>query len=110
MRDLDPKDAATILANASLNLIRRGADGSLVMSTDHWRLAGADDTGFMFAAEPPAPESVEPIVIPLADVDRITWDRLARQQTRSQVRFHRRDGDLLTFSGQLPDPDDALAT
>ena len=104
MRDLDAASAAAVLAGVSLNLIRRGADGSLVMSTDHWRLTGSDDAAFTFTAEPPAPETVEPIVILLADVDRVTWDRLARQRARSQIRFHHKDGGLLTFSGQLPEP------
>jgi hypothetical protein len=109
MRDLDPAEAAEILAGVTLNLIRRSAEGGLIMSTDHWLLASSDETAFTFAARPPAPESTEPIVVVLAEVDRITWDRLARQKARSQVRFHRRDGAMLTFSGQLPDPDNASA-
>ena len=44
-------------------------------------------------------------MIVLADVDRITWDRLEKQKARSQVRFHLKSGDLLTFSGRLPDPE-----
>jgi hypothetical protein len=104
MHDLDPTAAASLLDGVQLNMIRRGADGSLVMSTDHWRLASADEAGFAFSAQPPAPETTEPLVVTLSDVDRITWDRLARQKSRSQVRFHRRDGGVITFSGQLPEP------
>jgi hypothetical protein len=75
------------------------------MSNDHWQLASADESTITFAAQPPAPETVEPVVVTLAEVDRITWDRLVRQKTRSQIRFHRRDGSLLTFSGPIPEPD-----
>jgi hypothetical protein len=107
MRDIDAASAASLLDGVPLNLIRRGADGSLVMSTDKWRLTGSDDDAFTFTAEPPAPETVEPLVIRLDEVDRVTWDRLERQRARSQVRFHRKDGALLTFSGQLPDPNES---
>lgn len=104
MRDLDPVAAAAVLNDVVLNLIRRGADGSLVMSTDHWRLAGLADDALTFVAQPPAPPSTAPMTIALADVERISWDRLARQQARSQVRFRLKSGDLLTFSGRLPEP------
>ena len=86
------------------NLIRRGADGSLVMSTDHWLLSSVDDEAFTFSAEPPAPTETPPTIIRLAEVARITWDRLSKQQERSQVRFRMQSGDLQTFSGRLPDP------
>jgi hypothetical protein len=104
-RTLTPAEAATLLDGVRLNLIRRGADGSLVMSTDHWLLTGVDDEAFTFTAEPPAPPETPPTVIRLADIGTITWDRLTRQQERSQVRFRMRSGDLQTFSGRLADPD-----
>ncbi len=104
-RTLTPAEAATLLDGIRLNLIRRGAEGSLVMSTDHWLLSSVDDEAFRFAAEPPAPPETPPMVIRLAEVERITWDRLTRQQERSQVRFRLKNGDLQTFSGRLPEPD-----
>jgi hypothetical protein len=104
-RVLEPADAARLLDGVRLNLIRRGADGSLVMSTDHWLLTSADDGAFTFTAEPPAPPETPPTVIPLADVEQITWDRLTKQQARSQVRFRLLNGDLQTFSGRNPDPE-----
>jgi hypothetical protein len=104
-RTLTPAEAATLLNGIRLNLIRRGADGSLVMSTDHWLLASIDDVAFTFAAEPPAPPETPPTMIRLADIEAITWDRLTRQQERSQVRFRLRNGDLQTFSGRLAAPD-----
>ena len=104
MLDLDPVSAADLIRGHRLNLIRRGADGSLVMSTDGWRLTDASAEAITLRADPPAPPETEPLVIVLADVARITWDRLAKQQARSQVRFHLKNGNLLTFSGRLPDP------
>jgi hypothetical protein len=104
MVDLDPTAAADLIRGHRLNLIKRGADGSLVMSTDGWHLIDATDEAVTLKADPPAPPETEPMVIVLADVDRITWDRLAKQQARSQVRFHLKSGDLLTFSGRLPEP------
>ena len=104
MVDLDATTAATLLEGVSLNLIRRGDDGSLVLSMDHWRFAGLTDDTLTFTPEPPAPPETEPLVIPLADVASISWDRLKKQQERSQVRIRKTNGDLLTFSGRLPDP------
>jgi hypothetical protein len=104
MHDLDPATAANLMRGYRLNLIKRGADGSLVMSTDGWHLIETTDETFTLKADPPAPEETPPMVIVLADVERITWDRLQKQTTRSQVRFHLANGDLLTFSGRLPEP------
>jgi hypothetical protein len=104
MVDLDAATAARLLDGVSLNLIRRGADGSLVLSMDHWRFASLADDVLTFVPEPPAPPETEPLTILLADVASITWDRLKKQQERSQVRIRRKNGDLLTFSGRLPDP------
>jgi hypothetical protein len=104
MHDLEPNAAADLIRGHRLNLIRRGADGSLVMSTDGWHLIEATDEAITLRADPPAPPETPLTVIVLAEVERITWDRLAKQQARSQVRFHLKSGDLLTFSGRLPDP------
>ncbi len=104
MVDLDVSRAVDLIRGYRLNLIKRGADGSLVMSTDGWHLADATDDDLTLTADPPAPPDHPPLIITLAEVERITWDRLKKQQTRSQVRFHLRNGDLLTFSGRLPDP------
>jgi hypothetical protein len=104
MVDLDAATAAEILKDVSLNLIRRGDDGSLVLSMDHWRFASLTDDVLTFTPEPPAPPETEALVIPLSDVASISWDRLKKQQARSQVRIRKTNGDLLTFSGRLPDP------
>ena len=104
MTTLDHHAAADLLADVSLNLIRRGADGSLALSMDHWQLAVFDDDALTFAPEPPAPPETEPLVIPRSEIASISWDRLAKQQARSQVRFRLTNGNLLTFSGRLPDP------
>lgn len=104
MTVLTAPQAAVLLEGVSLNLIRRGDDGSLVLSMDHWRFAGLADDTLTFTPEPPAPPETEPLVIPLSDVASISWDRLKKQQERSQVRIRKTNGDLLTFSGRLPNP------
>ena len=104
MQDLEAAAAADLIRGHRLNLIRRGADGSLVMSTDGWHLIEATEESLTLKADPPAPPETPPTVIVLAEVARITWDRLEKQKARSQVRFHLKSGDLLTFSGRLPDP------
>ena len=104
MVDLDAATAAQLLEDVSLNLIRRGDDGSLVLSMDHWRFTSLVDDVLTFTPEPPAPPETEPLVIPLSDIASISWDRLKKQQARSQVRIRKTNGDLLTFSGRLPDP------
>ena len=81
-------------------MIRRGADGSLVLSADHWRLAPDKTTpeAFCFSAkEADAPE----LVVRMAQVEKLTWDRLPKQQQRSQIRFYLSNGDLWTFSGSV---------
>jgi hypothetical protein len=105
MIELDATTAANLIQGHRLNLIRRGADGSLVMSTDGWHLTDVSDDALTFTADPPAPPDHPPTIIVLAEVDRITWDRLEKQQARSQVRFHMRSGDRHTFSGRLPEPE-----
>jgi hypothetical protein len=107
VRDLTIADLRPVLGSSTLNLIRRGADGSLRMSVDRWRLAEVEPEAVVFRsipAEPPAAEQVLEVL--LVEVERITWDRLPRQQARSQLRFHLRSGDLWTFSGALAEPAD----
>ena len=54
--------------------------------------------GFHFVArEVGAPD----LVVRLEDVQRLTWDRLPKQQVRSQIRFFLANGDLWTFSGSV---------
>jgi hypothetical protein len=105
MQEIHPTVVADLIRGYRLNLIKRGADGSLVMSTDGWHLVDASDESITLKADPPAPEENPPMVIVLEEVVRITWDRLAKQTERSQVRFHLKNGDLLTFSGRLPEPE-----
>jgi hypothetical protein len=105
MRDMDASAAADLIRGHRMNLIKRGGDGSLVMSTDGWRLHAESEGALSLKADPPAPPDHPLTVIELTEVDRITWDRLAKQSARSQVRFHMKNGDLLTFSGRIPDPD-----
>jgi hypothetical protein len=105
MLDLDAPTAANLIRGYRLNLIKRGDDGSLVMSTDGWRLHVETETALSLKADPPAPPDHPLMVIELSEVARITWDRLKKQTQRSQVRFHLKNGDLLTFSGRLPDPE-----
>jgi hypothetical protein len=95
---LDPETAARAFGDAYFNLLRRGADGSLRLSSDHWRLDELTAERFRFLArEADAP----PLEIPLSDVDRLIWDRLPRQTVRSQIRFVLANGDLWTFSGTV---------
>ncbi|MDP8921977.1 MAG: hypothetical protein M3O34_03775 [Chloroflexota bacterium] len=107
MHDIDPETLERILDGRICNLIRRGDDGSLTISADKWRLAERTPTTLTFVAEPPAPADVPPLMIELADVDRLAWDRLPKQQTRSQVRVYLHNGDVVTFSGALADPSES---
>ena len=96
--DLDPLVAARAFGDAYFNLLRRGADGSLTLSTDHWRLDEANTELFRFSArEDDAPD----LEVRLEDVERMVWDRLPKQQVRSQIRFVLVNGDLWTFSGTV---------
>lgn len=96
--ELDLPTAARAFGDAYFNLLRRGADGSLTMSTDHWRLDQATAEVFRFAARE---EDAPPLEVRLADVERLVWDRLPKQQVRSQIRFVLVNGDLWTFSGTV---------
>lgn len=96
--ELDPKLAAQAFGSSYFNLIRRGADGSLRLSADHWRLDGVSEETFRFAAREPA---VPPLDLAMADVEKVIWDRLPKQRVRSQLRFRLHNGDLWTFSGSV---------
>jgi hypothetical protein len=95
---IDPATAARAFGDAYFNLLRRGADGSLRLSSDHWRLDEATADAFRFSArEADAP----PLEVRLQDVEQLMWDRLPKQQLRSQIRFVLANGDLWTFSGAV---------
>ena len=96
--ELDYSTAARAFGAAYFNLIRRGADGSLKLSHDHWQLTEATDDAFCFA---PREEDAPPLELCRSEVQRIVWDRLPRQQVRSQIRFYLTNGDVWTFSGQV---------
>jgi hypothetical protein len=96
--EIDWQTAARALGTAYFNLIRRGADGSLTLSHDHWRVDEATDAMLRFSArEADAP----PLELRAADVARMIWDRLPKQMVRSQIRFNLSTGDLWTFSGNV---------
>jgi hypothetical protein len=96
--DIDAGIASRAFGDAYFNLLRRGADGSLTLSTDHWRLDEATSEVFRFSAR----EQDAPILeVRLDDVERLVWDRLPKQQVRSQIRFVLTNGDLWTFSGSV---------
>src|SRR2546430_14123975 len=96
--ELDPTTAARAFGAGYFNLIRRGADGSLVLSADHWRLEQVTPDAFHFAAEEP---DAPPLVVPVGRIERFLWDRLPKQQVRSQIRLLFADGDVWTFSGSV---------
>jgi hypothetical protein len=97
-RELDLPTAARLLELGYFNLIRRGANGSLTLSADKWRLESIGEDGLQFTALSP---DALPLLLPVSDVVAVTWDRLPRQQQRSQVRFRLHSGDLWTFSGSV---------
>jgi hypothetical protein len=96
--DIDRATAARAFGEAYFNLLRRGADGSLTLSTDHWRLDEATPEVFRFSAREEDAPSLE---VRLGEVERLVWDRLPKQQRRSQIRFVLVNGDLWTFSGAV---------
>ena len=98
MLELDHQTAARAFGGAYFNLLRRGADGSLTLSSDHWRLQELTSEAFHFAARE---EGAPPLEVRLDSVERLVWDRLPRQQVRSQIRFVFASGDLWTFSGTV---------
>jgi hypothetical protein len=108
MREIDREAAARALASAGFNFLRRGADLTLSMSGAKWRLAERTPEALTFRAVGPDGELMpDTMTVALPEVERITWDRLPRQQARSQLRFHLRSGDLWTFSGALSEPPSA---
>ena len=96
--ELDPASAERAFGEGYFNLIRRGADGSLTLSMDHWRLEGLTAEAFHFVARE---ADVAPLDVARGDVARLVWGRLPKQQVRSQIRFHLANGDLWTFSGSF---------
>ena len=106
MRKLTFEELPGVLGSAVLNLLRRGVDGSLRLSADRWSLASVEEAAVVFRSQLADPlDEVQVLEVPRQDVQQLTWDRLPKQQARSQVRFHLTTGDLWTFSGQLNEPD-----
>jgi hypothetical protein len=97
-REIDRDTAARAFGGGYFNLLRRGADGSLILSTDHWRLEETTSEAFHFAAREHGAPQLE---VRFEDVERLIWDRLPKQQVRSQIRFVLVSGDLWTFSGTV---------
>ena len=50
--EIDAATAARAFGDAYFDLLRRGADGSLRLSSDHWRLDEATAEVFRFSARP----------------------------------------------------------
>jgi len=96
--ELDCQTAARAFGHAYFNLLRRGADGSLTLSTDHWRLDEVTTEAFRFSA---LEEDAPLLEVRRDDLERLVWDRLPKQQVRSQIRFVLVNGDLWTFSGTV---------
>jgi hypothetical protein len=96
--DLDWDTVVRAFGAAYFNLIRRGADGSLSLSMDHWRLDQATDGVVRFSAREADAPTLE---VAMRRVARVVWDRLPKQQVRSQIRFVFDNGDLWTFSGTV---------
>jgi hypothetical protein len=98
-------DLPKVFGDTYFNLIRRPAEGGLVLSADHWRLGGVAEEGTLrFLAE--ADEAPE-LLLPREQIASISWDRLPKQKSRFQVRFELANGDLWTFSGHGPTPDES---
>ena len=104
VRDLTFDELRRLAGESVLNLLRRGADGSLRLSADRWQLADVSAEAVVFHSVPGDASDRQVLEVPLVDVTRVTWDRLPKQQTRSQLRFYLASGDLWTFSGPLADP------
>jgi hypothetical protein len=95
---IDRATAASAFGDAYFNLLRRGADGSLTLSSDHWRLEDATEDAFRFSAREANAPALE---VRVQEIERLVWDRLPQQTVRSQIRFYLSNGDLWTFSGQV---------
>ena len=96
--ELDQSIVARAFGDAYFNLLRRGADGSLTLSHDHWHLDAATPSAFRFS---PRAADAPPLEVIRDAIQRVVWDRLPKQQVRSQIRFHLKSGDVWTFSGQV---------
>ncbi|HLH22273.1 MAG TPA: hypothetical protein VK066_07105 [Chloroflexota bacterium] len=104
MREISLDEAARALEATDCNFLRRSADLELSMSGAKWRLAARTPEALTFRAVAPDGTLLpDAMTLPLADVTRITWDRLPRQQSRSQIRFELTSGALWTFSGHVAD-------
>lgn len=71
------------------------------MSADRWFLVEHDAHALRFRSEEHEGVETASLDVDLADVETLSWDRLPKQQTRSQVRLHFRNGDVWTFSGLM---------
>ena len=102
MREIDVDEAASALESTDFNFLRRSAELTLSMSGAKWRLAERAPETLTFRAVAPSGALLpDAMMLTLSDVDRITWDRLPRQQSRSQIRFQLHSGELWTFSGHV---------
>jgi hypothetical protein len=99
--ELTREAAIELLSTATLNLIKRGEDGSLRMSADRWNFVELSGTVLRFRTETLESQETLWMELDLNDVARQSWDRLPKQQQRSQVRFHLKNGDIWTFSGTI---------
>jgi hypothetical protein len=104
MQEIDVGAAARALMASDCNFLRRSAELELSMSGAKWRLAERTPDALTFRAVGPDGALLpEAMTLPLSDVERITWDRLPKQQSRSQFRFHHHSGEQWTFSGHVAD-------
>ena len=104
VRELTVDELPFLLGASALNLLRRGADGSLRLSADRWRLAEIEADAIVLRSLPtgqPEDDEEQILRVPLSRINRLTWDQLPRQCKRSQVRLHLKGGDLWTLSGEL---------
>lgn len=98
--------AARALESTEFNFLRRSPEKTLGMFGGHWRLAEQTPDTLIF--RPVAPSGAylpDEQVLSLSHLERITWERLPRQKSRSQIRFHLPSGEQWIFSGHV---DDAL--
>jgi hypothetical protein len=104
VQDIDVDAAARALESTDFNFLRRTAELTLSMSGARWRLAERTPDALTFRAVAPSGELMpDAMTLPLVDVERITWDRLPKQQSRSQIRFQHHSGEQWTFSGHVAD-------
>lgn len=105
-REINVEVASRALASTGFNFLRRTADLTLSMSGARWQLAARTDDMLCFRPVGPSGALLpDEMRLALVEVERITWDRLPRQRTRLQIRFHLRSGERWTFSGRV---DEAL--